>query len=477
MTLINALNNAMSGLTASARKAEVVSSNLANALTEGYGRRDVDLSAAQLGNIGTGVRVLGVTRFVDAGLLADRRLSDASRAGDERRAGVLSRLEQSLGGANDQGGLAARFAAFEQALIKAGSDPASSARLVDVVTRLKDVTTTLQNQTRSIQTLRQNADTAIANDVAALNRGIAQVASMNKDIQRLTISGDDPSGLMDQRQRIIDQLAQIVPLREIPQENGMVNLFTTRGTALLDGVAATFSFDPTPTITADMTLDSGALAGLMRNGAPLDISRDGGGSLAAAFALRDQDLVSTQTSLDQIAADLIARLQDPANDPSITAGSIGLLSDQGAPLDPSDIAGLAGRILVNPAIDPAQSGDPQRLRDGLYAAAGLTGDSSQLIRWQTSLAPLRSDIAGTTPQSAAGRIATFTADIGANRLRAEELLSFSSAKWDSLRLAELDGGVDTDIELQTLLQVEKAYAANAKVLQTADAMLQRLLEI
>lgn len=104
MTLINTLNNAMSGLTASARKAKVVSSNLANALTEGYGRRDVDMSAAQLGNIGTGVRVLAVTRFVDAGLLADRRLSDASRAGDERRAGVLSRLEQSLGSANDLGG-------------------------------------------------------------------------------------------------------------------------------------------------------------------------------------------------------------------------------------------------------------------------------------------------------------------------------------------------------------------------------------
>lgn len=143
----------------------------------------------------------------------------------------------------------------------------------------------MQNQTRSIQTLRQNADTAIANDGTALNRGIAQVASMNKDIQRLTISGDYPSGLMDQRQRIlmdqrqriIDQLAQIVPLREIPQENGMVNLFTTRGTALLDGVVATFSFDPTPTITADMTLDSGgALAGLMRNGAPLYILRDDG---------------------------------------------------------------------------------------------------------------------------------------------------------------------------------------------------------
>jgi flagellar hook-associated protein 1 len=482
MTLISALSNAVSGLNASARMAEVVSSNLANSLTEGYGRRGVDLAAAQLGNIGTGVRVVGVTRFVDAGLLADRRLTDATRAGDQRSTALLVRLEQNLGGVDDPTSLAARFANFERALITAAGDPASPARLAEAVSRLTDLAATLQSQTRSIQTLRQDADAAIAKDVAALNSGILQVDALNKDIQRITVSGNDPSGLLDQRQTIIDRLAEIVPLREIRQENGMVSLITTNGVALLDGIAAEFSFDRTATITADMTIATGALAGLMRNGVPVDpatgIGRMGGGSLGAAFTLRDQDLVATQTMLDEIAADLIARFQDPANDATITSGTAGLLTDQGGPLDLLDLAGLAGRITVNAAIDPTQSGDPSLLRDGLNATtSGPSGDSRQLSRWRDSLADLRSDSPGTLPRSAAGRIAEFTADIGARRLMAEESLSFSTAKWDRLRLAELANGVDTDTELQILLQVEKAYAANAKVLQTADTMLQRLLEI
>ena len=38
-------------------------------------------------------------------------------------------------------------------------------------------------------------------------------------------------------------------------------------------------------------------------------------------------------------------------------------------------------------------------------------------------------------------------------------------------------GVDTDQEMQTLLLVERAYAANARVIQTAQAMIDTLMEL
>ena len=55
--------------------------------------------------------------------------------------------------------------------------------------------------------------------------------------------------------------------------------------------------------------------------------------------------------------------------------------------------------------------------------------------------------------------------------------SFATARWDTLRQAELADGVDTDQELQTLMRVEQAYAANAKVIQTIDGLMQRLMEL
>ena len=40
---------------------------------------------------------------------------------------------------------------------------------------------------------------------------------------------------------------------------------------------------------------------------------------------------------------------------------------------------------------------------------------------------------------------------------------------------ELTQGVDTDAELQELMQVEQAYSANARVMQTMDELLKKLM--
>ncbi|PJI86101.1 flagellar hook-associated protein 1 FlgK [Yoonia maricola] len=482
MSMSSALNNAVTGLTANARMTEVVSSNLSNALTDGYGRRGVELSSVQVGDRGGGVRVDSITRFVDAGLLADRRLADAALSGQDRSAEFVSRLEQVIGGPDDAAGLGARLAEFERALIAAGSDPASELRLAAVVSRLEGVTGTLQSNSSSIQSLRQDADATIARDIDTLNSALRQVDALNTDILRLSGSGDDPSALLDARQRAVDQIAGIVPIREIPRDNGSIGLMTTSGTPLLDSAPREFGFQRTPTITADMTLASGALGAITLDGEVLDpangIGRLDGGSLGAAFALRDQTLVEAQGALDEIAADLIARFQDVANDPSLAPGDLGLLTDQGNPMDVSDLPGLAGRIAVNSAVIAAEGGDSALLRDGLNAVvAGPAGDATQINRWIAALDTPRTDVPGATTASASGRIAAYVSEIGTTRLLAEEQLSFTTARWETLREAELADGVDTDVELQKLLQIEQAYAANAKVVQTIDAMMQRLMEL
>jgi Flagellar hook-associated protein len=73
MSISNAVATALSGLNVTARKAEIVSSNVSNALTEGYGRRSVSVSSADLG----GVRIDGVSRHVNEGVIRERRLAEA----------------------------------------------------------------------------------------------------------------------------------------------------------------------------------------------------------------------------------------------------------------------------------------------------------------------------------------------------------------------------------------------------------------
>ena len=52
MSLTGALSNALSGLTANTRAAGIVSANISNALTEGYGRRSLEISPNRIGTHG-----------------------------------------------------------------------------------------------------------------------------------------------------------------------------------------------------------------------------------------------------------------------------------------------------------------------------------------------------------------------------------------------------------------------------------------
>jgi flagellar hook-associated protein 1 FlgK len=80
--------------------------------------------------------------------------------------------------------------------------------------------------------------------------------------------------------------------------------------------------------------------------------------------------------------------------------------------------------------------------------------------------------------SASESVAHLTSLAGGKHATAVGRASASEIMAQGLREAEtLETGVDTDRELQNLLVIEQAYAANARVLQTLDQMIQRLMEL
>lgn len=484
MSISNALSSALSGLAAASRMAEVVSSNLANATTDGYGPRRLNLSAQILGGAGAGagVSIDGVTRMVNQRLIGDRRLATASQTAGGDTASALQHLEAIFGTADAPDSLSARVAALEKSLVTAGADPASDIGLSDVAAKFGAVVGTLHDSAAGIANMREQADADIAAQVKSLNGALSQVEGLNADIARIRAGNGDTSALLDARQKAIDQVAGIVPLREINRGNGQIALMTPSGQTLLDGKAATVGFTPTHTIVPQMTLASGALSGLTVNGRPVAgggaVGRLDGGSLGAAFALRDDRLVSAQTGLDQIAADLVQRLQDPAVDPTLAPGDPGLLTDAGQAYDPANLTGLSSRIKLSAAVDPQAGGAIYRLRDGLGSTVpGPAGDASGLDRIRAALADPRSLVSGGEVRSAAGHAASLAAQTALQRADAQDEASFAGTRLDTLRQAELAGGVDTDKEMQNLIRIEQAYSANAKVMQTVQSMMQRLMEL
>lgn len=482
MSINLALGNALSGLNAAQRQAQVSSNNLANALTEGYGARKLELSSRLTGDEGAGVRIDGVVRHVDKAVWAERREADADLGAKSTLSQGMSQLEGIIGGPQDADGLAARINAVEVALTSAAADPSADIRLETVARRLSDLTEGLNERQSQIQQMREDADRSIANQITTLNDALVRVEQLNADVQSARSVGADTSTLEDQRQSAIDEISDIMPVRVIERERGRLALMSVRGEVMIDGPAAQYQFAPTTTIMPQMTYASSMLGGIERSdGTPLSTSSAMGnmvgGTLEAAFTLRDETLVEAQANLDSIARDLAERFQDPAVDPGRVVGTAGLLTDGGGEFLAANEQGLAGRIALNTAADPDEGGDAARIRTGISGVPVPVGDASQINRWLEGLNEQRTLSVGGVGGTAVGLSSTISSDIGARRVAAEEDETFATARWSAIRETELAGGVDSDAELQTLLRVEQAYAANARVIETVQFMMRELMEL
>lgn len=484
MSISGALSNALAGLTATSRAAEVVSSNLSNVMNENYARRDLAVSSRASAGLG-GLRVLGVTRFVDQGLLADRRFADGEYSNVATTTKFKERLEGIVGTPEDAYSLSARMAEFESGLISAASRPDSNERLENVFLKARDLAESINSVSNGIQKLRVEAEREIKTVTDRVNVALEQVRELNYKISAAKNQGSETVALEDHRQEIINEISEYIPVREVPRDRGTVALYTTGGAILLDGSAAKLEFSAGNGIMPHMTVESGLLSGLTVNG--IAVRTDSatspirGGRLAALFEVRDELAIVAQSQVDGVARDLVERFQDAGLDPSRIPGSAGLFTDGGAAFDPLDLVGLSGRLEINAAVDPAAGGGTWRLRDGLgTATSGPIGDATLLQAMSQAMTQLRTPVSGgfgAAARTASGLADSFASAVGITRHVGEQNLSFATTRLTELKTMELENGVDSDYEMQRLMLIEQAYSANARVIETVDQMIQTLLRL
>lgn len=483
MSISGALNNALSGLTVTGRIAENVSTNIANAMNEGYARREVELTQQILGKTGAGVRIASVSRQVDPILIGNRRSAVSALEQVKVASGFLQTMETAIGLPDDASSLTGRLSDFDSALIEAASRPDSSARLQAVVDTANSVASHLNTISDTIQSQRMSADAKISTAVDFVNESLQQIADLNHQIAASAGADIEPSALMDQRQSLIDGVSEYIPVREIPRDRGTVALYTPGGARLIDGNPVELGFSATGVITADMTV-SGALSGLTINGKSVSTSAEqgpiAGGRLAGLFDLRDVQAPEMQTRVDAVARDLIERFESPAVDPTLSVGDPGFFTDRGNAFSALDEVGLAGRISLNALADPAQGGALWRVRDGLGATTpGAAGDATLLNALSDTFGANRVPASGgfIASRSATGIAGDMLSGVSVAFQDTQTRQSFASANSESLIARERENGVDTDFEMQTLLVVEQAFAANAKVVSAMDDLIQSLLRI
>jgi flagellar hook-associated protein 1 FlgK len=484
MSISSAFANATSGLRASSTMVDVIARNIANAMTDGHARTQVQLNAQTLGGVGKGVQVTEIIKAEDRIATSLRRAGDADAGRVDAIETHSVRMADVFGAPSDVDGLVSYMTAFDVALIAAANDPSDTQGLKNVAQSAQDAATKINQISTQANTIRSDADAEIALTVASLNAKLERIDALNLEIAKRFNSGDT-TGLRDQRQASIDEISGFTTLNIVPRDRGEIAIFTADGGVLLDQKPSVIGFAPSFPIDQTTTLANGALSGLAINGRDAHGS-DGyglltGGKIEGLFQVRDTLIPNQQAQLDNIAEDLIQRFQSASVDPTLGATDAGLLTDGGAFYDPLNKVGIASRIELNSLVDPA-GGDVWRLRDGLNALAqGPAQDNSILSAMSdafNALTPVVTTSGSTTSMRAFG----YASDtVSAFAFESAQLTADKSAvqsKLNVLRDNEMTRiGVDTDAQMQSLILTEKIYAANAKVITSAQQMLDQLLRI
>ena len=481
MSLSLAFSSALSGLNLSARGTQLAANNIANAQTKAYGVRILAQASQAYGGVGNGVRMTGIIRHADPALVAEYRSAVSRNSQDKLLGSFWQRMEAGLGMPGETGSLSNSFADLSSALQRASATPDQPAALQQAVQASAAVANKFREMHQHVQNEREQADAGIAKDVGTLNRALEEIAVLNRKIQRQTLQGGDPAGLMDARQALVDQVSELVPVREFAREDGRIMLIGDDGSILVDRDAATFAFrrrmDPAP----GETVENGVLSAVFLNDRAITSGSIlfSSGRIGAQLHIRDIAAPKMQQDLDQLAADLVERFSSPALDASLAPGEPGLFSLSGEAELPGDITGLAGRIALNPAVDPTVGGETWRLRAGLNATTpGDTVDNSLIIRMIDALEQ-PTQLPGASPRTASAHIhaSDLVSETASERLSLDDRRGQSTAWLATIGESLAAQGVDTDAELSRLLILEQAYSANARVISTVDAMLRTILEM
>ncbi|WP_018871214.1 flagellar hook-associated protein FlgK [Thioalkalivibrio sp. ALgr3] len=360
---MSSLNIGTSGLLAYQRAIGTTSNNIANASTEGYSRQDTSLANRPPqflgGNFqGQGVQVDNVRRISDE--FVNRQLTDATTtaAGAETRVQIANRIDDLL--ADESSGLQPVLDSYFDAAQDVSSDPTSSSAREVFRTEAESLVERLGSIDSRLQEQRDIVNGQIETGVQEVN----DLAESLADVNRAIVSGStqaSPNDLLDQRDRLVNELAEKVDVRTVEQDDGALNVFVGNGQSLVLGGdarelrAEALSGDPDQ-------LDIGVPSG----DGTASISRFiQGGELGALLETRGGLIDEAQNTLGQIAHSL----GDSFNQQNQLG--LDLNGEQGGPIF------SLGEPQVWGAGDPKPGTNPEV---SIEDASALTTDDYRLLR-------------------------------------------------------------------------------------------------
>ena len=501
-----ALSVAIGGLANINRDLAVVSQNVSNANTPGYVREIANQLELSVGGQGMGVVSGPATRALNVQQQADLFTQNATVSGLDVRQKALASIDQVMGSpgqGNDLAGLLGKIQDGFSALL---ANPDSQSGQAQIISATQNFAGKLNIVAVAVGAGRTQAQGAILSDLASLNAAIATVGTQTQQIMSAKAAGISTADLENQRDVGLAQISGLIDARFLVQNNGDIKAITPSGLSINFAPGASSFATQSATMAPMVYYPGGGVPAITMNGVDVTSQLAGSGSLGGNIDVRDNIMPGLQAGLDEVAQTISIRFQ--AQGLTLFTQPDGTVPVGGGVPPQSTYLGYANAITVNPAVHAT----PNLVRDGTNAIVGsATGASaftpnpvggpagfSVLItraiqfalgtQAQPGIAQVPPNTNGLGPQGnlvgpfgAGGSVVTMAGALVASEARLSGAVSASTATEQAVqtslqaRLAQ-GSSVNIDTELSTMVQLQNAYGANARVISALQAMWAQLLQ-
>ena len=438
----------------------VTSHNIANVNTPGYSRQQLIMTTntpldSSIGLMGNGVSAEGIERIYDRFLSA--QISNESQGlgrwnAQKDAVELVEMIFNEAGGS----GLSRAMSKFWDAWQSLTNNPAGTTERQVLVTASQVLATTFNYLSSDLSQSRQDLDLAIQATVADINRLSEQLADLNEKIISSEAGSLSANDYRDQRDLVLKELSELIDTNTFEDANGAVSVLVANGRPLVTAG----QFWQLSTETNAVGLQD--VVWVDHAGNTTNITTDiSGGKLKGYLEVRDGIIVDYINRLDTLAQTLMTDVNSAHQSGFALDGSAGEVF-------------FAGTGAADLEVNPNIVGNPVLVA---AAADALTvpGDNRKAI-----------EIANLQYQLVMSANTVTYNDYYSSLVRDagnEVLISDAYYNHQSDMMAQLENqresvsGVSLDEEMINLIKFQNAYTAAAKLITTADEMMQTILQM
>ncbi|NMB12408.1 MAG: flagellar hook-associated protein FlgK [Firmicutes bacterium] len=456
----------------------VTGHNIANANTEGYSRQRISLVPGHPytvpslnrplspGQMGTGVQVAEITRIRDEFIEMQLRMESQTTGQWEVLMDGYEQIEMVFNEPSDTG-ISSTLTAFWKSWQQLSLTPADLAARAVVRQTGALLADAISHTYTQLHRYREEVNGAIGVKVNRINYLAQQVADLNKQIVAVTVSGDHPNDLLDARDLLVKELAQITNIQAVTDDELQMHI-SISGSSLVQGShVSRLGLREEPQGYRVIWEGAGDVKAVFN-----------GGELKGLFQLRDDILRDGyMAELDRLAQALIEKVNE------VHRQGYGYVADAAEPDRYPDGVDFFAKVDSGKWAQDISLSKIILREDGLnYIAAGLEGETGERAPGNGDNAMgLAGLLQETKLEQLNGSIPDFlsslVASLGVDSQEAQRMLANQTILMEHLeRRQEAVSGVALDEEMGNLIRFQHAYNAAARLITALDETLSVVIE-